>query len=174
MRRANITTHPRYDGSWAIRAGLLGSLFAFIILIELAVLGIFVVVLTTGLMDPSNHHWLGTLIAVLPLGGLSYLLPRQLGFMYSELAGGYTISVSDDQIIVRPSRFQTGAPKPVRRSHQTFVYLGRFLPMIEIVMIQDDGRLVFGSTLPAEEQRRVLHEIVAALEATRSYTPMTS
>ncbi len=168
MTRANITTHPRYDGSWALRAALVGSLFAFIMLIELAVLGIFVGVLYAGLMDPSHHHWLGTLIAVLPLAGLSYLLPRQMGLMYSELAGCYNVSVSDDQIIVRPSRFQTGAPKPVRRSHQTFAYLSRFLPMIEFLMIQDDGRLAFGSTLPADERRRVLNEIIAALEASRA------
>lgn len=168
MTKANITTHPRYDGLWALRAGVVGSLFAFIILCELAFLTFFVGVIYRGLMDPSHHHWLGTVIAVLPLGGLGYLLPRQLGFMYSELAGRYNIAISNDQIIVRPNRFQIGAPKPIRRSHQTSACLGRFLPMIEFVMIQDENKLAFGSTLPADERRRLLREVIAALEASRS------
>lgn len=142
----------------------MGSIFALVLLVELAALAVFAVILYRGVTDPVHHHWLGTLPSILPVVGLTYLLPRQLGFMYSELAGHYIIEISDDQIAIRPKRFQIGSPRPVRRGGQTYAFVGRFLPLMEIVVVQDEGRFVFGSTLSTVERRRVVQQIVACLD----------
>ena len=47
---------------------------------------------------------------------------------------------------------------------QTHAFVGRFLPLMEIVMVQDEGRFVVGSTLSTVERRRVVQQIVACLE----------
>ena len=47
---------------------------------------------------------------------------------------------------------------------QTHAFAGRFLPLMDIVMVQDEGCFVFGSTLSTVERRRVVQQIVACLE----------
>ena len=47
---------------------------------------------------------------------------------------------------------------------QTYAFAGRFLPLMDIVVVQDEGRFVFGSTLSTVERRLVVQRIVACLE----------
>jgi hypothetical protein len=56
---------------------------------------------------------------------------------------------------------------------QTHAFVGRLLPLMEIVVVQDEGRFVFGSTLSTVERRRVVQQIVACLETrTASSAPL--
>ena len=60
-----------------------------------------------------------------------------------------------------------GPPRPsalLTNLMQTHAFVGRFLPLMEIVMVQDEGRFVVGSTLSTVERRRVVQQIVACLE----------
>lgn len=48
MTRAGIETQPRYDAGWALRAALMGTFFALVLLVELAALAVFGVILYRG------------------------------------------------------------------------------------------------------------------------------
>ncbi len=162
--QTEIVSAPSRDWPWFTKSLVLGGLFLFIMLFEMAGLTIFGWIGVRGLLGHSQH-WIGTGIALIASLGLGFVIPRQLPFMVGEIAGHYTLQIASDSAVLRVRQPFSAIVRRIRLIHPTDVGALPFLPGMTIIMLQSEDRLCFGSTLPHAEQLRLQGLIRAALLA---------
>jgi hypothetical protein len=161
--QTEIVTAPSRDWQWFTKSLMLGGLFLFILLLEIAGLVVFGWLGVRGLLGLQSQHWIGTGIGLIAALGLGYVIPRQLPFMVGEISGHYTLEMAPDSAVLRLRLPFSALVRGIHLSHPTGVGELPFLPGITLVMLQSEDRLCFGSTLPRGEQLRLQGLIRSAL-----------
>ena len=153
--KTEIVTVPSRDWPWFTKSLVLGGLFMFILLFEIAFLTLFGWLGVRGLLGLQSQPWIATGIALIAALGLGFIIPRQLPFMVGEIAGLYTLQITRDSAVLRVHSPFSAVVRRIRLSDPTGVGLVPFLPGMILIMLQSEYRLCFGSTLPHGEQLRL-------------------
>ena len=161
----DIVTIPSRDWPWFIKSLVLGALFVFILVLEIAGLTIFGWLGVRGLLGLQSQHWLGTCIALIAALGLGLVIPRQLPVMVGEIVGHYTLQIAADSAVLRVRLPFSAIVRRIRLSHPVDVGAIPFLPGLTFIVLSSEDRLCFGSTLPHGERVRLEELIRAALVA---------
>ncbi len=161
--KTEIVTVPSRDWPWFTKSLVLGGLFMFILLFEIAGLTIFGWLGVRGLLGLQSQPWIATGIALIAALGLGFVIPRQLPFMVGEIAGYYTLQIARDSAMLRVRLPFSAVVRRIRLSAPTDVGSVPFLPGMTLIMLQSEDRLCFGSTLPHGEHLRLQWLIRAAL-----------
>lgn len=160
--QTEIITAPSRDWPWFTKSLVLGSLFMFILVLEIAGVTIFGWLGVRGLLGQSQH-WMGTGIALVAALGLGLFIPRQIPFMVGEIVGHYTLQIAPDSAVLCVRQPFSAVARRIRLIHPTAVGALPFLPGMTLIMLQSEDRLCFGSTLPHGEQLRLQRLIQNAL-----------
>lgn len=95
-----IATIPSRDWPWFAKSLVLGALFLFILVFEIAGLMGFGWLGVRGALGLQDQHWIGTGMAVIAAVGLGFAIYHQLPLMVGEISGRYTLQITHDSVAV--------------------------------------------------------------------------
>lgn len=163
--QTEIVTTPSRDWPWFAKSLVLGSLFLFILVFEIAGLVGFGWLGVRGALGLQDLHWIGTGMALIAAVGLGFVISRQLPFMVGEISGRYTLQITHDNAALSPPLLGTALVRRIHLRKSTEVLALPFFPGMTIIILQSGERLSFGLTLPASEITRLQGLIRTALLA---------
>jgi hypothetical protein len=162
MKREIIIV-PSRDLQWFTKSLVLGSLFIFILVFEIAAMTVFGWLGIRGLLGLQSQPWIGTGAGLIGAIALGCIIPRQLPFIVGEIAGYYSLQIALDSAVLRLRWPFSALVRRINLSHSTVAGVIPFLPGMTFIMLQSEARLCFGSTLPHGEHLRLLGLIREAL-----------
>jgi hypothetical protein len=146
-----IATIPSRDWPWFAKSLVLGTLFLFILVFEIAGLMGFGWLGVRGALGLQDQHWIGTGMALIAAVGLGFAIYHQLPLMVGEISGRYTLQITHDSVALRLRFLGAVLVSRIHLCEPTNVFALQFLPGMTLIMVQNKDRLSFGLTLPPDE-----------------------